>query len=144
MAWQMQALALPGQYLLLEAVSGWSLLDLVDNAEISARIAEVATDWQPVSVIIHRGLFGVGDRLVIIGQALNPVPVDQVAAEAANAVNSFWTVALVRFTVRVSPTPDPLPSQEGMDWGSAIRWIATAAIVIGAAIIFVNVRKAFA
>jgi hypothetical protein len=142
MAWQYKPVAMPGEYLLLTAVSGTNLdlLSSISPQEIQQRVLDAAQGWFPVSVRWERGLFS--STLRILGQATTSVDTAAAAAEAAAAVNSFWTIFGTRFNVLVSANGnDPQPG-DGPDWNASIKWVAIAAIAIAAAIIIVQVRKA--
>ena len=142
MAWQYKPVATPGEYLLLTAVSGTNLdlLSSISPQEIQQRVLDAAHGWFPVSVRWQRGLFT--SNLRILGQATTTVDAVAAAAEAAAAVNSFWSIFGTQFSVLVSANAsDPLPD-DGPDWNASIRWIAIAAVAIAAAIIIVQLRKA--
>lgn len=131
MAWNHQAYASQGNYLMASVVSGWDLLPFgsASEAEIIARVAEYARGWVPVSVQIERGLFGLGGSFRVFGQATVDVSTDLVAAQVEQALNSFWTVGGVRAVVQVSTTlTTPPPSN---DWSGTLQLVAIAVIVVG-------------
>jgi hypothetical protein len=142
MAWQYKPVAMPGEYLLLTAVSGTNLdlLSTISPQEIQQRVLDAAQGWFPVSVRWERGIFS--SNLRILGQATTSVDTASVAAEAAAAVNSFWSIFGTQINVLVSANAsDPQPG-EGPDWNVSIKWVAIAAVAIATAIIIVNIRKA--
>jgi hypothetical protein len=142
MAWQYKPVAMPGEYLLLTAVSGTNLdlLSSISPQEIQQRVLDAAQGWFPVSVRWERGVFS--SNLRILGQATSSVDTAAAAAEAAAAVNSFWSIFGTQFNVLVSTNAsDPQPG-DGPDWNTSIKWVAIAAIAIAAAIIIVQIRKA--
>ena len=142
MAWSTQAVARPGQYLLIRTVSGFSVdvFGSVSNLDLLERLRNYANGWMPISARIDRGLFSADVR--ILGQAQAPIDTMAVAAEAAGALDSFWTIAGTSVSVWVSDdatAPEPSPAGDSM--ATSIRWISVAAIAIAAAIIVVQIRK---
>ena len=142
MAWSTQAIARPGQYLLLRTVSGVSfdLLGGISNLDLMERLTNYANGWTPISARIDRGLFSADVR--ILGQANATVDTMAVATEAAGALDSFWSLAGTSVSVWVSDDAmAPEPATAGDSTASSIRWISVAAIAIAAAIVVVQVRK---
>ena len=142
MAWSTQAIARPGQYLLIRTVSGFSvdLFGSISNLDLLERVRNYANGWTPISARIDRGLFSADVR--ILGQANSTVDAMAVAAEAAGALDSFWSIAGTSVSVWVSDDATaPEPAAAGDSTASSIRWISVAAIAIAAAIVVVQVRK---
>ena len=142
MAWSTQAVAHPGQYLLIRTVSGFSvdLFGSISNLDLLERVRNYANGWTPISARIDRGLFSADVR--ILGQAQSAVDTMAVAVEAAGALDSFWTIAGTSVSVWVSDdATSPEPSPAGDTTAASIRWISVAAIAIAAAIIVVQIRK---
>lgn len=142
MAWNLQTTAAGGSYLLASVVSGWDLLPFgsASDAEVLERVASYARGWQPSSVQIERGLFGLGGTFRVFGVALADVSTDAVAAQTEQALNSFWTVGAVRVVVQVSTTPTTPPPSN--DWSGTVQMVALAALVLGVVWGISELRKA--
>lgn len=140
MAWHFQSVARSGQYVLLEAESGFSL-DLVSTVELQAELHRRAIHWEPLSVSWIRGIFGYGETLRILGRVTTDVDTVTIAQNAAQAVNSFWTIAGARFRILVSDNPyDPIPTGQ-KDYSDTVKWALIAATLIVGVILIVQIRK---
>ncbi len=140
MAWQFQSVARANQYVLLQAESGISL-DFVTTLELQSELQRQAINWEPLSVIWIRGVFGYGEQLRILGRVTADTDTVFIAENAAKAVNSFWTIAGARFRILVSDNPyDPVPTGE-KDYSSTIQLAIIATALIAGAIIIVQIRK---
>lgn len=145
MAWQFQSVADAGNYILLDAISGVSidLFSSVSALDVQERMRNYADGWTPIQVTWVRGVFGAGETLRILARAERPVDTQMVAVQASAAVNSFWTVAGAQFRVLVSNNAnDPLPDGQ-KPFSDTVKWVAFAAVFIAAAIVLVQIRKAF-
>lgn len=140
MGWRFQNAVKAGQYVLLEAESGISL-DFVSTVELQAEISRRAQNWEPLSVVWIRGIFGYGEQLRILGKVLIDTDTASIAHNAASAVNSFWTIAATRFRVMVSDNPyDPIPTGQ-KDTSDTVKWLLIALALVAGAIVIVQIRK---
>lgn len=142
MGWQYKPAISQGEYIALVATSG-TVLDLFSSVtvpEILQRINANANGWHAVTATYKRGIFS-GTELKIYGIADSLVFADNVKAEADSAVNSFWTISGVSFSVLAGGSPsDPLPGTADVaDW---VKWVAIAASAIAIAIVVIQLRKA--
>lgn len=146
MSWQTLATANPGQYLLGSVTSGVNLNVVfgVTANDIMRVVQERAVGWTPIQVLWEPGTFGFGESLAIQGRATDYASTSVVAAQIADAINSFWSMAGASCSVQVSDTSTlpPRPTTAD-DWAVTLKWGAIAVLAVAIVYGINQLRRTF-
>lgn len=132
MAWRIQDVAAPGEYVAC-TVAGGAMIDLlgVNTQEtLLSQVRAYARGWTVTHVEWDRQLFGIGETMRFYGRADSSIPVAAIAGQVRDALNSQWTIAGADVVVYVSDSlTSPVP-QTGGSWSTTLQLISIAVIAV--------------